>query len=68
MPKLKRSENDERATDFVEDYIRAWPQYVGNVASLPSDASSVLIRWFIGGSTSVSSMSDFVRTQRIVRH
>jgi hypothetical protein len=52
----------------VEDYIRAWPQYVGNVASLPSDASSVLIRWFIGGSTSVSSMSDFVRTQRIVRH
>jgi len=45
----------------VEDYIRMWPAYIGNVASLPIDASSTLIRWSPSFSTSLSSMTDFVR-------
>jgi hypothetical protein len=48
----------------VEDYIRMWPAYVGNVASLPIDASSTLIRWSPSFSTSLASMTDFVRTER----
>src|SRR5215831_12277276 len=44
----------------VEDYIRAWPQYNGNVASLPIDSSSVLIRWSPSYTTTLSSISDFV--------
>jgi hypothetical protein len=48
----------------VEDYIRAqWPQYTSNIASLPIDRSSVFMRWFVGGGTSLSSIPDFVRTQ-----
>jgi hypothetical protein len=48
----------------VEDYIRSWPSYVGNVGALPIDSSSVLMRWSVGGSTSLASMTDFIRTQR----
>jgi hypothetical protein len=48
----------------VEDYIRTWPVYTGNVASLPIDASSRLIRWSPSFSTSLASMSDFVRPDR----
>ena len=44
----------------VEDYIRAWPQYTGNIASLPIDSSSVLIRWSPSYTTTLSSMADFV--------
>jgi hypothetical protein len=48
----------------VEDYIRMWPAYIGNVASLPIDSSSALIRWSPSFSTSLASMTDFVRTER----
>jgi hypothetical protein len=44
----------------VEDYIRAWPQYTGNIASLPVDSSSVLIRWSPSYTTTLASISDFV--------
>jgi hypothetical protein len=44
----------------VEDYIRAWPAYAGNVASLPIDSSSTFIRWSPSFSTSLASMADFV--------
>jgi hypothetical protein len=45
----------------VEDYIRAWPTYVGNVASLPINASSTFIRWSPSFSTSLASMETFIR-------
>jgi hypothetical protein len=48
----------------VEDYIRSWPAYTGNVASLPTDAASTLIRWSPSFSTTLASMADFVRTDR----
>jgi hypothetical protein len=48
----------------VEDYIRMWPAYIANVASLPIDASSKLIRWSPSFSTSLAPMTDFVRTDR----
>ena len=52
----------------VEDYLGGgWPQYVTNLASLPMDASSALMRWHIGQSNSIGSMTDFVRQQRRVR-
>ena len=44
----------------VEDYIRAWPQYTGNIASLPIDPSSVLIRWSPSYTTTLASMADFI--------
>jgi hypothetical protein len=44
----------------VEDYIRAWPQYTGNIASLPIDSSSVLIRWSPSYTTTLSPIADFV--------
>lgn len=47
----------------VEDYIRAWPQYQANVASLPLDSTSVFIRWSTAGITTLSSMNDFVRSR-----
>jgi hypothetical protein len=48
----------------VEDYIQAtWSSYVRNITSLPMDPSSVFIRWSPGGSTRLSSMPDFVRSQ-----
>jgi len=48
----------------VEDYIGAkWPAYVANIASLPSDQSSMFIRWNIGSSPILVSMTDFVRRQ-----
>ena len=40
----------------VEDYIRTWPAYTGNVASLPVDASSTFIRWSPSFSTSLDPM------------
>ena len=40
----------------VEDYIRTWPAYTGNVASLPVDASSTFIRWSPSFSTSLDLM------------
>ena len=48
----------------VEDYIQARTRYVGNIASLPTDASSVLLRWYIGGHTEINSIADFLRNQR----
>jgi len=47
----------------VEDYIQARSRYVANIASLPSDASSVLLRWYIGGRTEVNPIGDFLRSQ-----
>jgi hypothetical protein len=47
----------------VEDYIRTWPAYASNVASLPADASSLFIRWSPGASTSLASITDFIRAQ-----
>jgi hypothetical protein len=51
----------------VEDYIRAWQQYTGNIAALPLDGSSVFIRWSTAGVTNLSPMTDFVRSQRTLR-
>lgn len=51
----------------VEDYIQARSRYVGNIASLPSDASSVLLRWNIGGRTDVNPIADFLHSQSIRR-
>ena len=48
----------------VEDYIQARSRYVGNIASLPADASSALLRWYIGGRTQVDPIADFLRRQR----
>jgi hypothetical protein len=48
----------------VEDYIHAWASYVANIASLPTDPSSVLLRWNIGGSTSFTPIAAFVRGGR----
>ncbi len=46
----------------VEDYIAvSWRAYVNNIGSLPIDSSSVLMRWFIGGRTSLESIGDFLR-------
>jgi hypothetical protein len=46
----------------VEDYIRdAWSRYTGNIASLPVDASSTFIRWSPNYTTTLSSMSNFIR-------
>jgi hypothetical protein len=50
----------------VEDYIQAKSRYAGNIASLPTDASSVLLRWYIGGHTEVDSIADFLRRQHVV--
>jgi hypothetical protein len=47
----------------VEDYIQARSRYVGNIASLPADTSSVLLRWYIGGATTVTPIADFLRVQ-----
>jgi hypothetical protein len=47
----------------VEDYLQARSQYVGNIASLPSDPSSVLLRWYVGGHTEVHPIADFLRGQ-----
>jgi hypothetical protein len=52
----------------VEDYIGGgWTQYVNNIASFPMDASSVLVRWHIGQTNSLSSMTSFVNQQRRFR-
>jgi hypothetical protein len=51
----------------VEDYIRAWPQYAGNIASLPHNDSSLFIRWSPGYSTTLDSIADFVRTHPTTR-
>ena len=49
----------------VEDYIGGvWTQYVNNIASFPMDASSMLVRWHVGQTNSVGSMSSFVNQQR----
>ncbi len=46
----------------VEDYIgNVWTQYLSNIASFPMDSSSVLMRWHIGQSNSLASMSGFAR-------
>lgn len=46
----------------VEDYIQSvWSAYSGNIASLPIDNSSTFIRWSPGSSTTLQSMSTFVR-------
>jgi hypothetical protein len=48
----------------VEDYIQqAWAGYARNIASLPTDQSSVLVRWTIGSRPPwPASIADFVRT------
>ena len=52
----------------VEDYIDGvWTQYLNNIASLPMDSSSVLMRWHIGQRNSLASMNDFVNQQRRLR-
>jgi len=49
----------------VEDYIgNVWPAFVNNIASLPVDDSSLLMRWRIGGSTSLDPIVRFVRAER----
>jgi hypothetical protein len=49
----------------VEDYIQSvWPRYVQNVATLPIDASSTFIHWAPGAATWMTSMNDFIRSQR----
>lgn len=48
----------------VEDYIQAPTRYIGNIASLPTDGSSVLLRWYIGGHTEVDPIADFLRRRR----
>jgi hypothetical protein len=46
----------------VEDYIQnVWANYSSNIASLPMDNSSTFIRWSPGSSTTLQSMSTFVR-------
>jgi hypothetical protein len=47
----------------VEDYIQARSQYVANIASLPSDDLSVLLRWYVGGHTEVHPIAVFLRSQ-----
>jgi len=47
----------------VEDYIQNRSQYVKNIASLPTDPSSVLLRWYIGGQTEVQPFAEFLRIQ-----
>ena len=48
----------------VEDYISdRWSTWLKNVAALPTDKSSVLMRWRIGGWTSVDSVSGFLTEQ-----
>jgi len=46
----------------VEDYIaNVRTQYLNNIASFPMDSSSVLMRWHIGQSNSLASMSAFAK-------
>jgi hypothetical protein len=48
----------------VEDYIQAvWPSYLRNLSSLPLDTSSTFIHWSPSSSTSLASISDFLRFQ-----
>jgi hypothetical protein len=42
----------------VEDYIRMWPAYQANLASLPTDRASMFIRWSPSFSTSLAPMVD----------
>jgi hypothetical protein len=51
----------------VEDYIRAWQQYSGNIGALPVDTSSVFIVWSTAGMTTLSSMNGFARYQGVYR-
>ena len=51
----------------VEDYIQSRTKYVANIASMPADASSVLLRWYIGGHTEIHSIADFLRREGIVK-
>lgn len=48
----------------VEDYIRAWPAYEGNIATLPIDSSSEFIRWSPSLYTSLARIVDFLRPDR----
>ena len=49
----------------VEDYISdRWSTWLKNVASLPTDKSSMLMRWRIGGWTSVDSVAGFLTERR----
>jgi hypothetical protein len=51
----------------VEDYIDVRGQYSNNIASLPMDSSSVLVRWHIGQSNTLASMTDFANQARRLR-
>jgi len=52
----------------VEDYIGGkWPQYISNLGSLPVEPSSTFIRWYIGGSPTLGSIAEFVRSSQRVR-
>jgi hypothetical protein len=49
----------------VEDYIGAkWPQYISNLAALPVEPTSAFIRWYIGGSSTLASIPEFVRSSK----
>jgi hypothetical protein len=49
----------------VEDYISdRWSTWLKNVASLPTDKSSMLVRWRIGGWTSVDSVAGFIAAEQ----
>ena len=48
----------------VEDYIDVRGRYASNIASFPMDASSVLMRWHIGQTNSLASLSAFANPQR----
>jgi hypothetical protein len=48
----------------VEDYIQSmWASYTRNIATLPVDASSTFIRWSPSSSTTLASMSSFIRSR-----
>ena len=52
----------------VEDYIQGgWRQYMANIASLPTDASSLFIRWSPGSQTTLAPIANFVRDERLLR-
>jgi hypothetical protein len=48
----------------VEDYIQStWQQYLRNLGSLPTDDSSLFIRWSPGSQTSLAPISDLTKNR-----
>ncbi len=49
----------------VEDYLQTkWPQFVSNIASMPSDQSSLFIRWSPAFQTSLDFIAKFLKQYR----